>query len=63
MKLYLYELYKYAKSKYMLSIVAVLAVICLVFGGRMVSRNDALDSELLLEIYSGYASDHKYYDD
>ncbi len=63
MKLYLYELYKYAKSKYMLSIVAVLAVICLVFGGRMVSRNDALDSELLWEIYSGYASDHKYYDD
>mgnify|MGYP005771082295 CR=1 FL=1 len=63
MKLYLYELYKYAKSKYMLSIVAVLAVICLVFGGRMVSRNDALDSELLWEIYREYASDPKYYDD
>ena len=63
MKLYLYELYKYAKSKYMLSIAAVLAVICLVFGSSIVSRNDALDSQLLLDIYTSYACGSEYYDD
>lgn len=68
MKLYIYEFYKLIRSKYVISIIVVLTVICGVLGIWTINqRKDIVTPELLNEIYDEYFSnptelDEKYSD-